>query len=51
MTSNSFYVQPEGLVQFNFGVLIFGVEAGAFIPTASGSQASFTLDGQVGLKF
>jgi hypothetical protein len=50
-SSNSFYLQPGGLLQFGFGHLIFGVDAGALIPTASGSQASFTMNGEIGVRF
>jgi hypothetical protein len=48
---SSFYLQPGGLVQFGFGHLIFGVDAGALIPTASGSRASFTMNGELGVRF
>jgi hypothetical protein len=50
-STSTFYVQPGGLIQFAFGHLIFGVDASALIPTASGSQVAFTMDGQVGVKF
>jgi hypothetical protein len=55
-SSGSFYLQPAGLLQFSFGHLIFGVDAGALIPTSnavqgSGINAAFTMDGQVGVRF
>jgi hypothetical protein len=51
LSSGSFYVQPGGLLQLNFGLLIFGVDAAALIPTASNSNDALTIDGQVGVKF
>jgi hypothetical protein len=49
--ANTFYVQPGGLLQFGFGHLIFGVDAGALIPTASGSRICFTMNGELGVRF
>jgi hypothetical protein len=48
---NTFYFQPGGLLQFGFEHVIFGVDAGAFIPTASSERASFTMNGELGAKF
>jgi hypothetical protein len=55
----SFYVEPGGLVQLNFGLLIVGVDAGCLILTnglnaSTGAHAvteAFTIHGQVGVKF
>jgi hypothetical protein len=61
--SNSFYLEPGGLIQLNFGHVIFGVDAGCLIFTngfTNGFNAStgegslteaFTIHGQVGVKF
>jgi hypothetical protein len=56
---NSFYLEPGGLVQLNFGLLIVGVDAGCLILTngydasggASTTTEAFTIHGQVGVKF
>jgi hypothetical protein len=50
-SSSSFYLQPGGLVALQFGILLVGVDAGALIPTVSGSNAHFTINGEVGLRF
>jgi hypothetical protein len=50
-SGGSFYVQPGGLLQFTFGHLIFGVDAGALIPTTSGYPQAFTLNGEIGVRF
>lgn len=50
-SSSSFYLQPGGLLQFTFGHLIFGVDAGALIPTNNTSASAFTMDGQIGVRF
>ena len=51
LDTNYFYVQPGGLLELAFGHLILGVDAAAFVPTVSGSQASFTMNGEIGVKF
>jgi hypothetical protein len=56
---HSFYLEPGGLVQFTFGHLIFGVDAGCLILTSEsagvgeGSSAieAFTIHGQIGVRF
>jgi hypothetical protein len=56
---HSFYLEPGGLVQFSFGHLIFGVDAGCLILTSEGSalggpsaaEEAFTIHGQVGVRF
>jgi hypothetical protein len=62
LSSSAFYLEPGGLIQLKFGLLIFGVDASCFIvpsintssgPTSSGSSAfeAFTIHGQVGVSF
>jgi hypothetical protein len=57
-TSGSFYLEPGGLIQLNFGLIIFGVDAGCLILTSNQSVSgitqvteAFTIHGQFGLKF
>jgi hypothetical protein len=57
-TSGSFYLEPGGLIQLNFGLIIFGVDAGCLILTSNQSVTgftqvteAFTIHGQFGLKF
>ena len=57
-TSGSFYLEPGGLIQLNFGLIIFGVDAGCLILTSNQSiggitqlTEAFTIHGQFGLKF
>jgi hypothetical protein len=57
-TSGSFYLEPGGLIQLNFGLIIFGVDAGCLILTSNQSAfgltqvtEAFTIHGQFGLKF
>jgi hypothetical protein len=49
--SSSFYVEPGGLLQFSFGHLIFGVDAGCLIATRAPTTEAFTIHGQVGARF
>jgi hypothetical protein len=60
LSTGSFYLEPGGLVQFSFGHLIFGVDAGCLILTnqdtvGNGPNAavgkSFTIHGQIGARF
>jgi hypothetical protein len=62
-SASSFYLEPGGLLQLKFGVLIFGVDASCLILTSAQQQAvgaatggstaseAFTIHGQVGLAF
>jgi hypothetical protein len=60
-STGSFYVEPGGLIQFSFGHLIFGVDAGCLILTNqstvgsisgnSSVEEAFTIHGQVGVRF
>jgi hypothetical protein len=50
-SASSFYIEPGGLLQLNFGLLIFGVDAGCLILTRGGASEAFTIHGQIGLKF
>jgi hypothetical protein len=54
--ASSFYLEPGGLLQFSFGHLIFGVDAGCLIVTtgegaSTGASEAFTIHGQVGVRF
>jgi hypothetical protein len=49
--TSSFYLEPGGLVQFGFGHLIFGVDAGCLIVTSSPVSEAFTMHGQIGARF
>src|SRR5580692_9789385 len=58
-SASSFYLEPGGLIQLNFGLLIFGVDAGCLILTSAGQDSTggssvseaFTIHGQIGVKF
>jgi hypothetical protein len=57
-STGSFYLEPGGLIQLNFGLIIFGVDAGCLILTSNQSiggitqlTEAFTIHGQFGLKF
>jgi hypothetical protein len=57
-SAGSFYLEPGGLIQLNFGLIIFGVDAGCLILTSNQSvlgitqvTEAFTIHGQFGLKF
>jgi hypothetical protein len=61
-SAGSFYLEPGGLIQFSFGHLIFGVDAGCLILTNqttvgaitggnSTIEEAFVMHGQVGVRF
>jgi hypothetical protein len=50
-SSESFLVQPGGLVQLGFGHVIFGASGSALISIGSAVGTGFEVDGQVGARF
>jgi hypothetical protein len=50
-SSESFLLQPGGLVQLGFGHFFFGVSGSALIAIGSGVGIGLEVDGQVGARF